>query len=1052
MSDIDSINYTDSSEVDRRRRAGDSALKEQNETLLKENAYLQSQFAEALKISDQVSKLYNVNNELRNKITDLSRENEDLQQRLTISIQSYNELKTKLNDEKKSSSSIRGADLNSMNKQIENVRKQSKAQIDQMYEQLERARNETERESLEKRHLVNQINNIIEEAQRYFNLSFKNVDDLLKHLSTPPISADFSTFPAVTQSTTVASQSRTQPSREPDQQLQRKVKHLKKQLREEQNKGESLENDIKRLSSELRQARSSADNEVGQLRDRIDVLESENKALQHQKETMQHQYSDQIENYESRLLKKNNEVKTKKQQIKALKKQIRDQRLENAAAGFVQPADDDKRSVSSKVSTSSTASTPSSSNRYSHRQFIAPPPVDSSANERVHDLTEQLNETRRKKDELAHRLREAEDKINQSHLEISKLHTEYDTLRRLYDNVKEEREAFRNVITKKEETAREIQEKQKNAPKQPNPRVIKLQKALDAEKQKVYTLQNNESKLQGKIDDLESAMRLLQQSANDAKDEARKATDELNDTRRQVENNQPPTADDLLPPSCYRCDDFDPTLSSAIGRIANNSALQPVSKIQNCFKTIKKYYSKQISERDEALDQAFSENQTLSSAFHQFLVDASIALCNQAVTLQDFFANNAGQKLVEQISQLRTSYADLKHQVELQRGFANSFTANFGEYISEPVDPVRALSEVKDRLDSQKVQIQARSKKIHDLKSQLKNSQNLLKTRGADIEREKEELEQQKHDLESRLATLNKTVNDLRQQNQSLTTDLEVANRTLEETQMTISQEQEDHNTTMLEEAATKEAALRSDLKKRSNEVKQLKAQVAENNKNFNNLKSQMTQLRNEKKHVEDEYEELKNQFREAEKQAQIRLDAEKRNITQSYDAAINELKEQCDKHRKDVERMAAEASESDLRYATATQEIAQLKKEKRKLESDIQTTRGQLEREKKLMETKIRAEKVQAESNYNAKLEEQKVKAEAEKRKLFALGADAFRNFFNPNEQIDERSFKLVLERARDTIARLNKSDNDIRRMLGAGEGQTTPDAVAQLLMSKNS
>ncbi|OHT10579.1 hypothetical protein TRFO_20073 [Tritrichomonas foetus] len=950
-----------------------------------------------------------------------------------------------MNDEKKSSSSIRGADLNSMNKQIESVKKQCKAQIDQMYEQLEVARNETERESLEKRHLVNQIGNILEESQRFFNVSFKSVDDLLKHLSTPQISTDFTTFQTATQSTTNVNQSKQM--RDQDQQLQRKVKHLKKQLKEEQAKEEQQEQDIKRLNAEIRQLRSTNEMEISQLKDRVDVLENENTTLKNNKENLQHQFNEHIENYENRLLKKNNEVKTKKQQIKALKKQLRDQRLENAAAGY--GVIDDAHSASSR-SSSTSASSPSSSHKY--RQVnLAPAPVDTGLVDRVAELTEQLNAARNKRDEVARKLREVEDNRNALTVELSRLHTDNETLHKLYDTVKEERDTFRQALTKKEETTLEIQDKIKNAPKQPNPRVLKLQKALDAEKQKVYTLQNNENKLQGKIDDLEAAMRLLQQSANDAKEEARKASDELNDTRRMVESNQPPTADDLLPPSCYRCDEFDPTLSAAISRIANNSALQPVSKIQNCFKTIRKYYSKQINERDESLDQAFSENQTLTMAFSQFLVDASIALSNQAVTIQDFFANNAGQKMVDQISQLRTSYADLKHQFETQRGFTNAFYANFGECLTEPIDPVRALTEVKDRFETQKNQITARSKKIHELKSQLKTHQSQLKNRDSELEREKDEAVQRSRDLETRLASLNKTVNELRQQNHNLTNDLETVNRTLEETQMTISQEQEDHNTTMLEEAATKEAALRSDLKKRNNEIRSLKSQLQESTKNVTQFKTQLQTTKNENKHLEEECEELRNQIREAERQAALRLEAEKRNITVSYDAAINELKEQCDKHRKDVERMAAEASESDLRYATATQEIAQLKKEKRKLESDVQATKGQLEREKKLMETKIRAEKVQAESNYNSRLEEQKVRAEAEKRKLFALGAEAFRNFFNPNEQIDERSFKAVLERARDTIAKLQKSDGDIRRMLGAGESQTTPDAVAQLLMSKN-
>ena len=119
-------------------------------------------------------------------------------------------------------------------------------------------------------------------------------------------------------------------------------------------------------------------------------------------------------------------------------------------------------------------------------------------------------------------------------------------------------------------------------------------------------------------------------------------------------------------------------------------------------------------------------------------------------------------------------------------------------------------------------------------------------------------------------------------------------------------------------------------------------------------------------------------------------------------------------------------------------------------METEVSRMKNTLERERKLMESTVRAQKVQVEAQYNTRLEEQRNKFESEKRRLFAMGTEAFHNFFNPSEQIYERSFRCVLDKARDTITRLNNSDLSIRRMLCAGEHQTTQDAVAQLLMSK--
>ena len=99
-------------------------------------------------------------------------------------------------------------------------------------------------------------------------------------------------------------------------------------------------------------------------------------------------------------------------------------------------------------------------------------------------------------------------------------------------------------------------------------------------------------------------------------------------------------------------------------------------------------------------------------------------------------------------------------------------------------------------------------------------------------------------------------------------------------------------------------------------------------------------------------------------------------------------------------------------------------------------------------METNLRTSKIAAESHYAMKLEEQRQKSEAEIRKMCANTADAFRDFFDANEQMSERSFRAILEKAHDELARLSKSDAAIRRIVKAAERQTTEDAVAQAVM----
>ena len=103
-----------------------------------------------------------------------------------------------------------------------------------------------------------------------------------------------------------------------------------------------------------------------------------------------------------------------------------------------------------------------------------------------------------------------------------------------------------------------------------------------------------------------------------------------------------------------------------------------------------------------------------------------------------------------------------------------------------------------------------------------------------------------------------------------------------------------------------------------------------------------------------------------------------------------------------------------------------------------------QMKRDQKLIETQIRSNKAQAESQYNAMLEDFKHRTDSEKKNIYSYGIDAFREYFNPGSAIDERSFKGVIDRAHEKISQLQRSDNKIRNMVGAANNQTTEDAIA--------
>ncbi|OHT13922.1 hypothetical protein TRFO_15817 [Tritrichomonas foetus] len=1027
----------------------DSELKDANDELMKENTVLRSQFEDAIKITRQLEELHSQNNELHNTIRALRGENEDLTHRLEISLQSNKEMSAKLNDEKRSCTTIRGTDLNSMTKEIEKIKQQSKAQLDSIYDQLEKSKQSIERESVEKRLLASKLDHILEDSQRYFQTRFNNIDEFMIFLSTPPVAQEAAGATAAPTGTTSASlptgTSSLQQQNTIDR-LDRKLKHLKSKLKAAATATASLEDQLTKKQQEFNSERSSLRNQIANLEHNVQEVEDSKKQVESQ-------FNYQITALQQKYANLNKKYDNLTEQYKNLQTEHKDLRKNNSQ--LQKELDEvtlklqfakDRQKQQEEQSQLPQIPLPSTSQPQQQQHF-----TDESLLQRNEELQEQLLAAQKKRDELSSLLRQSEANNNNLAITVEKHKSEYEALQHIHESDLEEIESLRRALHIKETTEQEIREKNKNAPRQPSTRILKLQKALDNEKQKVYQLQALENKLNIRIEDLESELRLANQTVQDSERETERARNELQDVRRQLENQHPLTAEDLLPPSVFHCEEFDPALSSAIVRVANNAALQPVSKLHNCFKTIRKHYGKQIQARDEALDQAFNENQTLSNSFNQFLVDASIALNDQAITLQDFFGNNAGHKIVDEIAQLRLNHANLRHQYDTLKGFISLFQTTFGPYYPEGCPELsQQINEVRLVLENQKEAIALRSKKIHELKAVVRSTNATLKSKQVEFENSLHSLEDVNNELSNKIRHLQNENKSLQDQNNQLTVEINNVTQEREQLESTIIQEQDEQNNSLIENFHKQELQYKHELQTKNEQIKQLRLSVSSYENEVQKQHQLINSLKTSRQQRDQEYAELQRVLNEHDVVATERLEAEKKNITQTFENALKELKDQCEKHRSDVQKMAAQVSETELKNAQVQQEINVVRKEKRKMETEVSNMKNQLERERKLMESTIRAQKVQSEASYNSRLEEQRNKFETERRRLIALGTETFRNFFNPSDQIDERSFRSVLDKARDTITRLNNSDLSIRRMLGAAEQQTTPDAVAQLLMSK--
>jgi chromosome segregation ATPase len=176
---------------------------------------------------------------------------------------------------------------------------------------------------------------------------------------------------------------------------------------------------------------------------------------------------------------------------------------------------------------------------------------------------------------------------------------------------------------------------------------------------------------------------------------------------------------------------------------------------------------------------------------------------------------------------------------------------------------------------------------------------------------------------------------------------------------------------------------------------------------------------------------------------------AEKEGLTASYEAAVQELRKQCELHRGDLERLAQELAASEAKTRKARTAIVNLKRERLQLENDLANANGKHERDIQVNQAMMKDAKLTAQSAASQKMRSAKAKFDDEKRRIFSLAADEFRTFFNACQQIDERSYRILLARVKAEMKRLADSDLVVRRLVGAAPNQTTHDAVARLVIA---
>lgn len=1055
MSDFESSNF-DSTEREAKDRFKNEQLKERLDELMKENTTLRTQFEEAVNLTEQMEAIHQENANLLAENRRLKAENDDLALNLRILKDRNQEASNKLKNEKNISSTQRGSDLNSMNKEIEKIKSQTKAQIDEIYGQLDQANQEREREELEKKMLMRKMDVVINEAGRYFESSFQTIDDVLSAFKQPRsqnVSQNTTTLGQSTlapQSRSILPQQSSMVQQQGDlQNLQKKVKRLKKQIAEKEDLLSAKEEEVVRMNRDHDREKKQWEQQQAELANELNIV---NAQAQRDQETYSHnisQFEAKIQALKSEMDKEKKKCKKANDERKALKKQVHSLQYQ---AGLPQT----HQAQATDLSDSDSGSNTDSNLHYNHGASRQSAPRVDPRDETIDklttsqaELTEQLKSANQKKDQLAKILAQRDQAVHALQIDNEKARNDLNALNTVYKETLNEVDTLRSALTARKEAEKQIKEAEPKE-KEANPRVTKLQKALEAQKQKYYQLQVASDKKDTLIQQLQLDQKHLQQQIKEAEEAAERAQNETKELNTTIQATPKPKADDFIPPSAFRCSEFPTELSSKVAKIANNPSLQPASKIQNTYKVIRKFYMNQVTMRDNALDEAFTENQTISNAVNQFLVDASLAIdIEEPITFKDFFAQNSGKFLVDKISQVRSENADLAHENEQMKATLQQLRDTFADCGDGSVqDPQTHIIQIRERLNQTQGELQSTHKKMKSYKSQLKKCEQQAKKNEQTLKQTIDDLKAENETLSQHQETATKQLQDLKQENQRLTVELSDVTHTRDDLESTIIQDHDEQVQQATAQLEDQVSSLKKQLRSQKTAYDQLESDYRDAQDDLNRSRTQLQTLKSQKAQRDAEFAELRKQLEENERAAQERLEREKESLTESFNETVAKLHEQCEKHREDVKHINDQLAEQQILVANQKAQISKITKEKLKAINEMTQMKDQMKRDQKLMEQTIRTNKAQAESQYSAMLENYKQKIDSEKKNIYAYGLDAFREYFNPGSAIDERSYKSVIDKARERINQLQASDSKIRNMVGASNNQTTEDAIAQMIL----
>ncbi|OHT03804.1 hypothetical protein TRFO_01490 [Tritrichomonas foetus] len=565
------------------------------------------------------------------------------------------------------------------------------------------------------------------------------------------------------------------------------------------------------------------------------------------------------------------------------------------------------------------------------------------------------------------------------------------------------------------------------------------------------------------IEQLNITIQDLKEEIGQVRSENKAVNEQLTTTQAELENKPGVSEDQVIPISAWQSNEFEAELNTQINSLGLNNSLQPASKIKNIYKAIAKYFKKQLASREKATEQINTEYQKYMNTVNKFLVQLSITTEVEPVNSNEFFGKHVDQRVISAISDVRSCHDDLKRKNEqLNQGIARimdtcgnlnmslggslDFSLTMSDDIFSEIE--NQIADLKSQVSDLTSQIGKKNKKIKELTSSLKSTKRKGDSTSEDQKMQIKRLNEEKEDFQNQNEELQKNIQKLRWELQKVKNEYLDYQTAQEEAMEELKEKFEQQIMTISLDKAKIEAQLKEQIRIVAEQVNDTTDAIADNQDQITRLKQIVEEQKVLIVDKEHEIERLKEKNEEAIHDLEAKFQREKKQIIESYENAVNELREQLESSKRDFQKITKENEATQKQLSQAKENILQLKKEKITTEHDFKSKIEQYERQKKLTESASKAKIIDAQKTYTSQLDTEKKEFEEEKNRIYTTIAETFKPFFDPGDKLNEKSLKAAMFRARDEIQRLTETDTAVRRIVNANTDQKTDDAVAQVVI----